>query len=114
MNEYRIKNLHDGARRMLKSKNFKYYQYEKDIQRNDAIMGRLFDDTKAGKIKGFYLVSDKDFKAYHRSTKEENKIQLSSGYYSNGELIPCYDIQLETPMDLFMEGYASGIYRIIA
>jgi len=99
---------------MLKSKHFKYPQYDKDIKRNDLIMERLFNDTKAGKIKGFFLVSDKDFKAYHRSTKEPGKIQLSSGYYKEGELIPCYDIQMDAPLDMFYEGYSSGIYQIIA
>jgi len=99
---------------MLKSKHFNYPQYEKDIKRNDLIMERLFNDTKAGIIKGFYLVSDKQFKAYHRSTKEADMIQFSSGYYNNGELIPCYDVQMSRPLDLFLEGYTSGIYEIIA
>jgi hypothetical protein len=112
--QYRIKNLHDGARRMLKAKNFSYKQYDKDNTRNDLIMERLFDDTKAGKIKGFYLVSDTQFKAYTRSTKEPGKVQYSSGYYENGELIPCFDIQMSIPLDLFYEGYSSGIYQIIA
>jgi len=99
---------------MIKSKHHRYPQYEKDCIRNDLIMQRLFDDTKTGKIKGFYLVSDKDFKAYHRSTKEPGKVQYSSGFYRDGELIPCYDIQMTIPLDMFMEGYSSGIYRIIA
>ena len=99
---------------MIKSKHFHYPQYEKDTKRNDLIMTRLFEDTKNGIIKGFYLVSDKDFKAYHRSTKEAGKIQLSSGFYENGELIPCYDIQLDTPFDMIYEGYSSGLYQIIA
>ena len=99
---------------MLKAKNFNYPQYEEDSRRNDLIISRLFKDTAAGRIKGFYLVSDQDFKAYHRSTKEAGKIQLSSGFYRDGELVPCYDVQLESAADLIREGYSSGLYKIIA
>lgn len=108
---YRIKELHDAAVRFLKTR---YPAYEKDARRNDLIMMRLFNDTKAGKIKGFYLVNSRDFKAYHRSTKQPGAVQLSSGFYENGELIPCYDIQMETAADLIREGYAAGIYKEIA
>ena len=108
--QYRIKNLHDAAIRSLKAD---YPGYDRDSDRNNAIITRLFHDTAAGTIKGFYLVSDKTFKAYHKSTKEADKIQLSSGYYDNGELIPCYDVQLSTAADLIREGYASGIYKTI-
>lgn len=111
--QYRIKNLHDGCCRMIRAKNFNYPRYDKDCRRNDLIISRLFNDTKAGIIKGFYLVSDEDFKAYHRSTKEAGKIQLSSGFYRDGELIPCYDVQMATADDLIKEGYPSGFYKTI-
>ena len=110
----RIKNLHDAARRMLKSKNYNYPDYERDDARNDSKMKRLFSDTLTGKIKGFYLVSDETFKAYHKSPKKAGFIQLSYGFYRNGELIPCGDIQIETFKDLTREGYTSGYYEIIA
>lgn len=108
----RIKDLHDAAIRSLK--NDKYTRYDRDHARNAAKMERLFRETQNGTIKGFYLVSDKDFKAYHRSPKESGKIQLSSGFYKNGELIPCYDCQFETFRDMEREGYTSGYYEIIA
>ena len=108
--QYRIKNLHDAAIRSLKAN---YAGYDRDSARNDLIISRLFNDTQNGIIKGFYLVSDSTFKAYHKSTKEAGKIQLSSGYYENGNLIPCYDAQLATAADLIREGYASGIYKTI-
>lgn len=112
--QYRIKNLHDAAGRMIKAKNFNYPPYDRDSKRNDLILSRLFNDTMSGTIKGFYLVSDEDFKAYHRSPKEDNKIQLSAGFYRDGELIPCYDVQLEDAAAMIKEGYTSGIYKIIA
>lgn len=108
--QYRIKNLHDAAIRSLKAD---YPDYDRDSARNDLIITRLFNDTQNGIIKGFYLVSDKTFKAYHKSPKEAGKIQLSSGFYRNGELIPCSDAQLETAADLIKYGYSSGIYQTI-
>ena len=108
--QYRIKNLHDAAIRSLKTN---YPSYDRDSVRNDLIIKRLFNDTLTGTIKGFYLVSDSTFKAYHRSTKEAGKIQLSSGFYRDGELIPCSDAQLATAADLIKYGYASGIYQTI-
>lgn len=106
--QYRIKNLHDAAIRSLKAD---YPGYDRDSARNDLIITRLFNDTQNGIIKGFFLVSDKTFKAYHKSPKEAGKIQLSSGFYRNGELIPCSDAQLETAADLISYGYSSGIYQ---
>ena len=112
--EYRIKNLHDATKRMFNAKNFNYPALDKYSRRNDLIIERLFNDTMTGKIKGFYLVSDESFKAYHRSTKEAGKIQYSYGFYKNGELIPCGDCQFSTFKELDREGYSSGIYREIA
>jgi len=52
-------------------------------------------------------------KMFHRSPKKEGFIQLSSGFYKNGELYPCYDIQLKDFDDLTREGYESGFYDVI-
>lgn len=112
--KYRIKNLHDATLRMFHAKGFDYPKLDKDSRRNDLIMERLFDDTMSGKIKGFYLVDNEHFKAYHRSTKEAGKIQYSYGFYRNGELIPCGDCQFTTFKDMSREGFSSGIYELIA
>lgn len=113
MIKFRIKDLHDAAVKDLHSLGH-YKTYERNSRKNDAIMSELFNRTKSGMIKGFYLISDTELKAYHRSTKEAGKIQLSSGFYRNGELIPCYDSQLETATDMIREGYTKGLYQIIA
>lgn len=110
---YRIKNLHDATIRMMHAKNFNFPSLDKDHARNEAIMKRLFDDTMQGKIKGFYLVDNTDFKAYHRSPKKDGYIQLSAGFYKNGELYPTYDIQMKDSKDMIKEGYPSGFYAII-
>lgn len=91
-----------------------YKQFEKYEARNNIMIKKLFEDTKNGTIKGFYLVSNTQFRAYHRSTKEPGKIQLSAGHYIEGELIPCYDVQLESFQDLTREGYEAGLYKTIA
>ena len=106
----RIKCLHDAAIRDFKTN---YPKYERDAERNAAKMERLFNDTLNGIIKGFYLISNSNFKAYHRSTKEDGKIQLSSGFYKNGELFPCYDCQFTTFVDMQREGWPSGYYDFI-
>lgn len=108
---FRIKNLEIASYRCF---NGSTKQFDKYDARNEAMIRRLFNDTQNGIIKGFYLVSDKEFKAYHRSTKENGKIQLSVGHYENGELIPYYDVQLETFKDLVREGYDAGTYKTIA
>ena len=87
---------------------------ERIDKRNQCIMYELFHRTQAGQIKGFYLLSDTDFKAYHRSPKQAGYIQLSSGFYKNGELYPCYDCQFKTAEEMEKEGYPSGNYAIIA
>ena len=107
----RIKNLELAAYRCF---NGSTKQFDKYYDRNNLQMKKLFDDTKSGAIKGFYLVSDKDFKAYHRSPKQPGKIQLSVGFFKNGELIPTYDVQLENFEDLTREGYEPGRYETIA
>ena len=107
----RIKNLELASYRCF---NGSFKQFEKYNDRNEIQLKKLFNDTKAGAIKGFYLVSYKELKAYHRSPKEPGKIQLSVGFYKNGELFPTYDVQMETFDDLVKEGYDAGIYETIA
>ena len=109
----RIKELSRAAGKYIRSIG-KYKNYEKYQHRNEAMITLLFRKTADGEIKGFYLDDDRDFRAYHRSTKEPGKIQYSYGFYRNGELIPCGDIQMATAKDLLREGYSSGIYREIA
>ena len=110
---YRIKNLHDATKRMFNAKGFNYPKLDRDSDRNDAIITRLFNDTMTGIIKGFYLIDETDFRAYHRSPKRDVYIQLSYGFYRNGDLIPCGDVQLESARDLLREGVRSGHYKII-
>ena len=110
----RIKDLHYGTLKAFHSKNLDFRKVEKDREHNDAIITRLFNDTLSGKIKGFYLVSNESFKAYHRSPKKPGYIQYSVGFYKHGELYPTYDVQLKTAADAIKEGYNSGLYEIIA
>lgn len=109
----RIKDLTNVSRQAFFSDSY-LQKYEQEDARNEAIIKRLFDDTMNGTIKGFYLVSDTDFRAYHKSPKHEDTIQYSVGFYRNGELFPCMDCQFKTPQDLFREGYQPGFYEIIA
>lgn len=88
-------------------------KYEKLEAHNEAIMKTLFKGLQTGTINGFYLVSDKEFKLYHRSTKEAGAIQLSYGFYKDGELIPCGDCQLYDFSDFSREGYPAGTYQTI-
>jgi len=110
---YRIKNMYNSTLRMFHAKGFKYPRHDRDDARNDAIMTRLFRDTQEGIIKGFYLVSNDQFKAYHRSPKKAGFIQFSVGFYRDGELIPTYDVQMQTAKDMIREGYESGHYKVI-
>ena len=87
----RIKDGHNASIKFFRTGNSR--STEKIINRNETIIKELFNRTQAGQIKGFYLVSDKQFKAYHRSPKNPGMIQLSVGFYRDGELIPTYDIQ---------------------
>ena len=91
----RLKNLHDASVRNIRSLG-RYDKYDKFSDRNDAIMKRLFDELMNGKIKvvAFKDPAKKDFKCYHKSVKERGCVQLSSGFYKNGELYPTYDIQM--------------------
>lgn len=108
--QYKIKDLTLASYRAFNGSEKLYDRIE---NRNNIIIKKLFNDTLSGKIKGFYLLSDKDFKAYHKSTKKPGNIQLSSGFYENGQLIPCYDLQFNSITALYKEGYKSGIYRVI-
>jgi hypothetical protein len=108
----RIKNLESGSIKMFHCGG-EFPRYFQDCERNDLKIKRLFEDTQKGIIKGFYLIDKKNFRAYHRSPKKDGFIQLSSGFYKNGELFPCYDVQMKNFEDLTREGYNSGFYDII-
>lgn len=108
----RIRNLYDAAIKSLKSGG-KDKSYKKLLDHNNSIMRDAFRRIMAGEIKGLHYISETSFKYYHRSTKQENTIQLSSGFYRDGELYPCYDVQMKTPDDLLREGYPSGLWEIV-
>lgn len=108
--KYRIKDLTIHSYRCFEGN---WTRYEKLEAHNEAIMKTLFKDLQTGIINGFYLVSDKEFKLYHRSTKKAGAIQLSYGHYQNGDLIPCGDCQLYDFSDFSREGYPSGTYQTI-
>lgn len=107
---FRIKDLEIASYRCFNGSTKQFDKYE---ARNNAMIKKLFQDTQNGTIKGFYLVSDTQFRAYHRSTKEAGKIQLSAGYYKDGELFPTYDVQMTSFQDLTREGYEAGTYKTI-
>lgn len=109
--KYRIKDLTIHSYRCFNTGSDKVY--DRIESHNEAIMRKLFNDLQDGTIKGFYLVSDKEFKLYHISTKQENRIQYSYGFYREGQLIPCGDCQFETFKDLLREGYSNGTYETI-
>ena len=109
--KYRIKDLTIHSFRCFNTGCDKVY--DKIESHNEAIMKKLYTDLTSGSIKGFYLVSDKEFKFYHNSAKQPGKIQFSYGFYKDGKLIPCGDCQLETFKDLLREGYPSGTYETI-
>ena len=106
-----MKNLHDAACRNIRSLG-KYKPYEKYSDRNDLIMRKLFNDLVDGKIDTINHVDDTFFKCYHRSTREGHLVQLSAGFYRNGELIPDYHVNIDSFEDLLREGYPSGIWEI--
>ena len=109
--KFRYKDGHNAAVKALHTRNF--IPEERLDRRNTAIITELFNRTQNGLIKGFYLVSDTSFKAYHRSSKEAGKIQLSSGFYKDGQLYPCYDCQFLTAAEAIREGIEPGNYAII-
>ena len=94
--------------------------YDRLRERNEAIMKRLFDATMSGEIKGFYLKAKEEkpgwipFHAFHRSTKADNTIQYSVGWWHNGDLDPGYDVQMKEYEDMKREGYPHGIWEVIA
>ena len=95
------------------------FRHERRCERNDAVMKRLFYATLNGEIKGFYLKEKEDekgwkpFRAYHRSPKQDNTIQLSAGWVIKGELSPGYDVQMKDWDDFKREGYSTGIWEVI-
>lgn len=114
MVKIRLKDGHDAAIKMFKTKGNNSVSIDRIDRRNDAIICDLFRRTMQGAIKGFYLLSDKTFKAVHRSTKEEGRLQLSYGFFDeSGELIPCGDIQFKTAKEISVADLPSGLYAII-
>ena len=109
----RLKNLHDAACRDIRSLGH-YPKYDKYSDRNDMIMKRLFNELMDGKIKvvAFKDPEHKDFKCYHKSVKKENSVQLSSGFFKNGEFYPTYDVQFTSFNEMAREGWPSGIWEI--
>ena len=110
VNQVRIKNLHDATCRAIRSG--KWNQQETLVKKEEAIMKRLYQDLMAKKIDYFSLVSETDFKCYHRSPKEENAVQLSAGFFKKGTLYPTYDVQIHCFDELLKEGYPSGVWNI--
>lgn len=106
----RFKNLQDAACRNIRSLG-NYPDYEKYSERNDLLMKRLYEDLISRKIDAINYLDDTYFKCYHRSTREGVLVQLSIGYWSNGELIPCCHINICCFEDLLKEGYPSGIWE---
>ncbi len=109
----RLKNLHDAACRNIRSLG-KYEDYDKFSERNDAIMKRLFAELMDGKVKivAFNDPDKKVFKCYHKSVKESGCVQLSSGFYKNGEFYPTYDIQMPDFEKMKDEGWPTGVWEV--
>ncbi len=113
----RIKNLHDGAVRNIRSIG-KYKPYEIDSEKNSKKMRRLFNDLKDKKI-DFIALEDgetengwKPFRVYHRSPKYNEGVQLSYGWYDReGKLVPCGDCYIPDFDEFEREGYPSGTWR---
>lgn len=114
LTRFKLKNSDVYTWRMWRDTDKSRYRYERELEYNHAIMSYLFNATMNGEIKGFHLVDDEIFRAFHRSTKEDNTIQLSAGFFRNGELIPTYDVQLHNYEEMRREGYPSGVYEVIA
>ncbi len=106
----RLKNLQDAACRNIRSIG-NFPDYEKYSERNDLIMKRLFQDLVDGKVDFVNHVDETYFKCYHRSPRENVLIQLSCGYWKNGELIPCNHVNINSFDDLLDEGYPTGIWE---
>lgn len=109
--EVRIKNLHDAAVRNLRSMG-RYQKFEEYNDKNHAIMNRLFNDLCEGKISYIHLKNDTMFRCYHRSTRDGVKVQLSCGFYKDGELIPTNHVNINSFYDFTKEGFSSGIYEV--
>lgn len=105
----KVKDLHSAACKNIRSM-ANYKPYEKESTRNDIKMKYLFEALQNHEIDAVKLESETSFKVYHRSPKKPGCIQLSVGFYKNGELYPTYDSQYETFRDMLKDGYESGIY----
>ena len=110
MIKLKLKSGSDAAKKALKTGN--WAALDAIEERNRATVTELYHRIKAGSIKGIYLQSDNTFIAIHRSTKSQDCLQISRGYYNDGELVPLSDYQAETPEEI-QERMQKGIYKII-
>ncbi len=111
MQVVRLKNLHDAACRNIRCMGM-YKEYEKADNRNKAILEEVFNRLIREEYNYFALISNESFKCYTRSPKNDNCIQLSAGFYKNGELYPTYDRQFFSAEEMISEGCQSGIYKV--
>nr|WP_297765784.1 hypothetical protein [uncultured Butyrivibrio sp.] len=109
----RLKNLHDAACRDIRTLG-RYPKYEKYSARNDALMKRIFTGLMEGRITvvAYKDPERKDFKCYHKSVKEVNSVQLSSGFFKDGNLYPTYDVQLLSFEEMQREGWPEGVWEV--
>lgn len=108
--EVRIKNLHDAACRNIRSIG-KYKPYEKFSDRNDMVMKRLLNELIEGNIDSITLKDDKAFHCLHRSPRAGVLVQLSVGWWKDGNIDPSYHVNINSFEDLRKEGYPSGVWE---
>jgi hypothetical protein len=110
--EVRLKNLHDAACRNIRCIG-KYKPYEKYSDRNDLIMKRLLNELIAGEIDIISLKDSERFECLTRSPREGVLVQLSVGWWKDGNVDPSYHVNINSFEDLSREGFPSGIWEII-
>ena len=108
--EVRLKNLHDAACRNIRSIG-KYKPYEKFSDRNDLIMKRLLSELIDGKCDYVTLKDSERFICLHRSPREGVLVQLSVGWWKDGNVDPSYHTNINSFDDLRREGFPEGVYR---
>ena len=80
-------------------------------EREQIMLRRIFNDIIEGKYDCLYKITEKSFKAYHRSPKTVGAVQLSVACFMNGVLEPQSDVQIKSPEDMVKEGVESGIWH---
>ena len=108
----RFKNLHDAACRNIRSIG-RYKPYEKYSERNDLLMKRFYNELVHGKIDAINYIDEVYYKCYHRSTREGVLVQLSIGYWNEGNLIPQCHVDIRNFNELLDEGYPSGYWEVV-